>query len=104
MLKLFIFWMEKAGVVVPADLTPSPLGAVRVLPQVVQLLRRKVISTRYDEIVLEVEGLVLLIDEYDEKFGRGRGANLLDRPFYFVCKHLVHRWNDLYWHVNEPLR
>ena len=103
LLELFVFWMEEAGDVAPADLAPSPLGTVGALPQVVQLLGRKAVGTRYDEIVLEIEGLVLVMGEYDKNFGLREGANLLDRPFYFVRKHFVHRRDDLYWHVNEPL-
>ena len=82
LLKLFIFWMEKAGGAAPADLALSPLGAVRVLPQVVQLLGRKVVSTRYDEVVLEIEWFVLVMDEYDEKSGR-RGGQPPRPPILF---------------------
>lgn len=32
------------------------------------------------------------------------GGHLLDGPFYFICKHPVHRRDDLHWHVDEPLR
>jgi len=60
LLKLFIFWVEKAEGATPADLASSPLGAVRTFPQVVQLLGRKVVSTRYDEVVLEIERFVLV--------------------------------------------
>ena len=94
--------MEEAGGVVPADLALSPFRATGVLPQAVRLLGRKVVSAGYDEVVFEIEGFVLATGEYNAKFGQG-GANLLDRPFYFVCKHSVHGWDDLYWHVDQPL-
>jgi len=74
--------MEKVGGVAPADSAPSSLGAVGVLPQVVQLLGGKVVSTGYDEVVLEVEGLVLVMDEYDEKVGR-RGGQPPRPPILF---------------------
>lgn len=61
------------------------------------------VSTRYDQVVLEIEWFVLAMDKLSKKNGQG-GPNLLDGPFYFVCKHPVHRRDDLYWHVDKPLR
>jgi hypothetical protein len=63
LLKLFVFRMEKAGGVARTDLALSALRAVGILSQVFQLLGGKMVSTRYDEVVLEIEGFLLAIDE-----------------------------------------
>jgi hypothetical protein len=55
--------MEKAGGVVRTDLALSALRAVKILSQVFQLFGGKVVSTRYDEVVLEAERFVLVMDE-----------------------------------------
>ena len=94
--------MEKAGGVVRAGLVFSALRSVEVLCQVVQLLRGEIVSPRYDEVVLEIEGFVLALDELMQNFGKG-DTDLLYGPFYLVCKHPVHRRDNLYWHVYEPL-
>ena len=55
--------MEKAGGIVRTDQALSALWAIDVLSQAVQLLGGKMVSTGYDEVVLEIEGFVLAADE-----------------------------------------
>jgi len=95
--------MEKAGGVVRADLALSTFCSVGILSRVVQFLGGEVVSPRHDEVVLEIEGFVLTLDELTRNLAEGN-ADLLYGPFYLVCKHPVHRWDDLHWHVYEPLR
>lgn len=95
--------MEKAGDVVRADLTLSTLCSVEILSRFVQLLRGEVVGPRHDEVVLEMEGFVLALDELTQNLAQ-KDADLLYGPFYLVCEHPIHRWDNLYWHVYEPLR
>ena len=102
LLKLFIFWMEKAGSVVRAGLALSALRSVEILSRVIQLLGGEVVSPRHDEVVLKIEGFVLALDELTQNLAKG-DTDLLYGPVYLVCKHPVHRRDNLYWHVDEPL-
>lgn len=94
--------MKKARGVVRGNLAFSALRPVEIFFEVVQLLRREEVSPRHDEVVLEIEGFVLAMDELTQKLAKG-DADLLYGPFYLVCEHPVHWRDDLYWHVNEPL-
>jgi hypothetical protein len=94
--------VEKTGGVVRAGLTLSALRSVESLSQIVQLLGGEVVSPRHDEVVLEIEGLVLALDELTQNLAE-RDADLLYGPFYLVCKQPVHRRDNLHWHVDEPL-
>ena len=63
--------MEKAGDIVHADLTLSAFCTVEILSQVVQFLGGEMVSTRYDEVVLEIEGLILVMDELTQNLAKG---------------------------------
>lgn len=93
--------MEKAGGVVRTELALSALRAVKILFQVVQFLGGEAVSPSHDEVILEIEGFVLAMGELTQNVAKG-DADLLYTPFYLICKHPVHRRDDLYWHVDKP--
>lgn len=94
--------MEKTGRIAYTDLALSAFHAVGIFSQAVQFLGGEIVSPCHNEVVLELEGFVLTMDESTQNLAKG-DADLLHSPFYLVCKHPVHRWDDLYWHVDEPL-
>lgn len=63
--------MEKAGSVVRGDLALSALRSIEILSQVVQLLGGEVVSPCHDEVVLEIEGFVLTLNELTQNFVKG---------------------------------